>query len=610
MTLPRLAFYRRILAYYRRDTGRILLMVALILASTVIGVVLVWPMAWLVDSVLVPGPLPASNRIPFLPDSWAENRGWQIGLLAALLLGLRVLQEGVNAWRNLLNIDISHRGLLRVRCDLYQKLQILSMPFHRSQPQGDTIYRLSNDALGCQQILNVLIEVFVAACTLVVMLFVMLSRSVELTLIALAVVPPLIATNILFGKALSATSRDARRLDSDFTSTIQRAVATIGLTQAFSREMDEFRRFRVCSESSLDAWYTLHRQMAWYRICVGLVFGIGASAIFGYGGWQAYRDQCLGADPSGMTAGSLMMFATYLGMLYDPLCKLTGAGASVLGGVTGMERVFEVLDRDGAITDSPNAVSLPVAPRTLGLNNLSFAYEPTRPVLRNIHLSIPPGEMVAFVGNSGVGKSTILSLLSRFFDPSGGQVELDGNDIRSIKLADLRRHIAVVFQDNLVLPTTVAENIAYGRPEATLDEIRGAAQLAGAAEFIEMLPQGYQTHLSEGGQNLSGGQRQRIAIARALLTKAPIIALDEPTSALDPQHEAQITETLSRLKGQRTILLVSHRLSTVVHCDRILVMQEGRVVDSGAHDELLSRPGWYADMSRRQLAGHLLAQPA
>jgi len=299
-----------------------------------------------------------------------------------------------------------------------------------------------------------------------------------------------------------------------------------------------------------------------------------------------------------------MIFTAYLGMLWGPLCSLTGFLSNVQGGVAGAQRVFEVLDQSPDIADAPDAKPLPTRPRTLALDNVTFGYGDdalAKPVLRDVSVKIEPGQLVAFVGSSGGGKSTLLNLLPRFYDPSRGAITLDGVDVRDVRLADLRKHFALVLQESVILPASLAENIAYGRPGATFEQIRQAARLAGAAAFIEQLPDGYDTVVAEGGQNLSGGQRQRIAVARALLTEAPFVLLDEPTSALDPHHEAVVTESLAQLKGSRTAIVVSHRLSTVIACDQIFVVDGGRIVERGTHDELVALGGIYYEMARQQL---------
>jgi ABC-type multidrug transport system fused ATPase/permease subunit len=288
---------------------------------------------------------------------------------------------------------------------------------------------------------------------------------------------------------------------------------------------------------------------------------------------------------------------TYLGMLYDPLCKISGSGGSLQSGIASAQRVFEVLDAESTIKDAPDAIALPQMPRTLVLDNVAFHYKDGPNVLEGIDVEIKPGEMVAFVGSSGGGKTTLLNLLPRFYDPSQGAIRLDDIDVRQIKLHDLRKHIALVLQDSILLPTSIAENIGYGRPGATSEQIRHAAILAGADDFIRELPDGYDTMIIEGGQNLSGGQRQRVAIARALVTEAPIIILDEPTSALDPLHEQLLTSTLRSLKRHRTIIIVSHRVQTLTSCDQIFVLDSGRIAEHGPHRDLLAQQGHYAAMA-------------
>jgi len=288
----------------------------------------------------------------------------------------------------------------------------------------------------------------------------------------------------------------------------------------------------------------------------------------------------------------------YIRKLWDPLKWLTEFVAKVRVFEAAARRVFRVLDTQPSVTDVPGAKHLPLRPRTLRLDEVGFGYQDVQEVLRSVSVEIGPGQMVAFVGPSGTGKSTLLNLMLRFYDPTQGTLRLDGVDYRAVRTADLRRHMALVGQDSIMLPASVAENIAYGRAEAQRDEIARAAKMAGAASFIEELPAGYDSILAEGGQNLSGGQRQRIAIARALLTEAPFLILDEPTSALDPEHERRLVETLEGLRGERTIVLVTHRLESVLRCDQIYVMAAGTIVEHGTHEQLLARHGTYACMFR------------
>jgi subfamily B ATP-binding cassette protein MsbA len=584
--------YVRALRYFRPDLPRILALVAVLLASTLVGVLSAWPLAVLVDSVAAPGPRDdLAHRIVLAPLP-SSGVGLVAGL-AALVLSLRVAQELCGLARAVLAQGVAHAGLVRVRADLFERLATQSLAWHRAQPQGDALHRLSEDAAGCRALVDVTISIAVSVVLLGVMTTVMLSRHVGLTLLALSVAPLLLAVNLTFAKAFDARCRDAKERQSDLFTSVERSMSAIRLVQAFGREPEEARRFRGRAEGTARAWLALHREEARYALAVGLLFAAGGAAIVGYGGWLVQRRV--------MTPGDLTVFLAYLGMLYDPLCKLSGASASLQGGLAGVRRVFEVLDGVPAIRDAEGAIALPRAPRALALDGVSFAYRGGSPVLRDVDVVVPPGAMVAFVGASGVGKSTLLHLLPRFHDPSAGAVRLDGVDLRRARVADVRRHVALVLQEGLVLAASVAENIAYGRPSATPEDIRRAADLAGATAFIEALPDGFATRLGDAGHHLSGGQRQRIAIARALVTEAPILVLDEPTSALDAEHEHLVTRTLVSLRRLRTIVLVSHRVSTVAACDAIYVLHGGRVVERGTHAELLARRGPYHDLARRQL---------
>jgi subfamily B ATP-binding cassette protein MsbA len=592
--------YVRALSYFRFDIRLIGLLLLAIVLSTGIGLLMAWPMAILIDSVLATPTRPDFIHTLFLSPLPHSRLGQMIGLAIVGLL-LKFSQDLLSMVQTILSNKINYNGLMRVRCDLYRKLQALSLSYHRSQPQGDAIYRLSSDTFGCQTILGVIITTAVAVITLAVMSAVLATRNLNLTILALSIAPVLAFLNVTFARRLKQRSLECREVDAQFTTTVQRSMSCIGLVQAFGREADEFGRFQNTVNQTIQAWWRLNWQQMAYNLLVGTVFGVGGAIVFGYGGYLVYRDQFVNHAAGGMTVGDLVIFTSYLGMLWQPLCNLTGFSANLQGGAAGAQRVFEVLDLDPIIEDAPSAIALPLKPRALMLDRVSFGYDRSSLILRDVTATIEPGQIVAFVGSSGVGKSTLLNLLPRFYDPCDGAIRLDGIDAREVKVADLRKHVALVLQESVILPTTIAENIAYGFPAATRQRIELAAQMAGAASFVESLPNGYDTQISESGANLSGGQRQRIALARALLTEAPIVVLDEPTSALDPVHERLITEALRELRGQRTVIIVSHRLSTVVDCDQIFVMNNGQIVERGTHEQLLARQGLYFSIASAQL---------
>ena len=579
----------RSLRYFGDDSRSILILFGLTAASTLIGLLHAWPLAVLIDSLL---PRPASaDWIHRLFLGWLPDKSiFRITALAGMALILRLLQELVTTAQKLLQSRINYAGTLRVRCDLFRKLQAMHLDYHRSRPLGDTVFRLTSDTFGCQAILAVLIGTAFAMVRIVVILAILSSLSAALMFVTFLVVPPLVWANVRFGRSLEQKTLDSKEAESNFLTTVHRAITAVGLTQSFGREQDEFERFGSAARSCVRSWIGIDKEQVGYGLSIGTILGMSGALIMGYGSYLVIEQS--------LTPGDLMVFMTYLGMMYDPLCQLTGTTISLQSGSTSVKRIFEVLDRDTVVSDAPHARSLPVQPRTLTLNDIAFHYLPGKPVLTGVSIDVPPGTTIGFAGTSGAGKSTLLSLLPRFYDPTGGHIALDGHDVRKIRIKDLRKHIALALQDSVVLPTTIWENIAYGRPNATEAEIRKAAELAGASQFIEQLPEGYRTRLTEGGQNLSGGQKQRIAIARALLTEAPILALDEPTSAQDGHHEEVLRETLLNLKGRRTVIVVSHRISTLKDCDLICVLEDGRIKEAGSHYSLLKLKKLYYRLAR------------
>lgn len=576
------------------------MLVALIGVSVAVGLLEAWPLAILVDTVLTHEPRTGWLHHYFLALLPDDKPGQILGLV---FIGLTLQVVGYAAWmaRMMINAYLSAWGTTRVRASLFAKLQRLDLAYHQSRPLGDSLYRLTTDAFGPWGIVDIMIGTSVAAVTLTVMTTIMLSRNVGLTVAAFAVAPLILWSNWRFGLRIHQRALESKQIDADLTAHIQQAMARVPLSQAFRRESCEFHRFDEAVSRSVKAVLRLNWQEQLYPLARDTILSVGSAIILGYGGWLVYRDQFLAPVSDGMTVGALIVFMDYLRKLWDPLKWLAEFFSKIRTFEAAARRVFFVLDAPEAIKDKPNARALAPRPRSLAFDHVSFGYEPGRLVLSNVAATIAPGEMTAFVGPSGTGKSSLLKLMLRFHDPSSGAVRLDGVDVRDVRLADLRSHFAFVTQDNLMLPTTVAENIAYGRPAAARDEIEAAATLAGAADFVADLPKGYDTTLSEGGANLSGGQRQRVAIARALLSAAPFLVLDEPTSALDPQNEQMLIETLHRLKRRRTIVLVTHRLHSVVDCDRIFVMEAGRIVARGRHEQLLAQGGPYAALWRGEL---------
>jgi len=584
--------YRRVFEYFRRDWWRIAVSLSLVGLSTLLGLLWAFPLAILID--LQTGKKMDQWLYLWFYDRAPKDNGWQQLLyLTALAFVVRIGSEVLKAAQGVLNMRVGLAGVMRVRCDVFRKLQEMSLAYHRSQPQGDSIFRVASDTYGFESVLNVMTGVFINVLTLVFMVIIASGMNLRLTLISLAVVPLMLLVLRQYGRVLSRYSREARERDSTLQTILQRAMSSINLVQAFGRERDEYDRFDATVQNSLRSYYRLHWHEIMYWFCLGAVFAVGATVIFGYG---AHLIQT-----GALTIGSLAIFLDYVARLYDPLNKLSSSGSSLMTSMASVDRVFEVLDRDPIIKDVPNAIALPRLPRRLELDHVSFGYDPKSAILKDLCVTVEPGEMVAFVGSSGVGKTTLLNLFPRFYDPTAGCIKLDGIDIRNIQLKCLRAHIALVLQENMVLPTTIHENIAYGFPNARRNSIRRAAALAGAATFIERMPHRYHTQVMENGSNLSGGQRQRLGIARALLSRAPIIVLDEPTSALDPENEMHITRLLRSLKGARTIIMVSHRLSTVADCDRIFVMDHGRIVETGTHQQLIAQQGIYSKLARHQL---------
>jgi ATP-binding cassette subfamily B protein/subfamily B ATP-binding cassette protein MsbA len=486
-------------------------------------------------------------------------------------------------------VRIGLEALLKLRTELYAYLQSLSLKYHDAQRSSDSSFRVAYDSQAIQTMYNQgFTNIFGSVVTLVGTFVVMVGIDWQLTLLSLGVVPLIVGAIYFFAQRIRAQSTVIHERDSALLAHAQEGLSSVRMVHAFGREEWEVRQFQTQAHNSLQANLRLTLTNVNSALVINTLMVAGTAAMYYVGTLHVLAGT--------LSLGSLLVFSAYLLMLYQPLESLTYTAWAMEGAAAGAERCFEVLDRADDVVDAPCAEAITETAGALRFEHVNFGYAADQPILHDVDLEIAPNQIIGVVGGTGAGKSTLLSLVPRFYDPTAGSVKLDGRNVRALTKKSVRAQIGIVLQDTLLFSTTVRENIAYGRPDATEDEIREAAQRAQADEFITRLPDGYESTVGERGGHLSVGQRQRIGIARAFLKDAPILLLDEPTSALDPTTEAAIMDTIKELMRGRTTLIVTHRLATIHRVDRIVVLERGRVIEQGTGAELLSRGGAYATL--------------
>jgi len=513
-------------------------------------------------------------------------------------IGIQVANWIANTIRTYGIGRIGQSLLLRMRSDLFSHLQELSFSFYDKSDSGDLISRVTNDtdAIG-EAFTSGLIQVVSDILNLLMIVIVMFSINVQLSLASMIVVPLMILAAVLFNSKFRAAYQMQRTKISSVTSKLQESISGIREIQSFTREGDFIEEFKRTNLENLQANLQATKVWGLFFPTIQLIEAAGMGVVILYGGWLAFNGML---GPIEDAIGTLITFIMYVRMFFGPIFDLTNFYNTIQSALAAAERIFEILDVEPEIRDCEDAVEMPPINGEIEFRNVTFEYKPGKPVLRNISFHIKPKETIALVGPTGAGKSTIIKLICRFYEPKSGQILIDGYDISKVKMKSLRRQIGIVPQETFLFSGTVMDNIRYGRIDASDEEVIAAAKIVGAHEFIERLPRGYETRIGEGGAGLSVGQKQLIAFARALIRNPAILIMDEATSSIDPYTDLLIRKAMRALLKDRTSIIIAHRLSTVKDADRILVIDDGRIVEEGTHEELIEKGGLYSHLYEMQ----------
>jgi ATP-binding cassette, subfamily B, bacterial len=558
--------------------------VSMIGVGSLVALIAPWPLAIVLDSVLGNKPLPA------ILGSLFNGSSRNLVLIFAVVFAVVVaaLQHGASVAENYINTKLEQQLILDFRSDLFRHTQRLSLAFHDTISRGTLMYKLNNEADATGTIVVAVPALIQALITVVLMVFVSVRIDPVLTLVALGVVPFIYYSAGYYTKRIEPRLITVRNLEGQSLSIVYEAMAMLRVVISFGREGHEYRRFRNQGEAAVRARVGLTVRQTLFSLGVGMITAVGSALVLGLGAHHVLQHR--------LTAGELMVMLGYIAAIYSPLEQISQSLSTLQQHFIAFRYALDLLEEEPEIEDAPGAIDVGRAKGQISFRNVDFAYAGRDQTLSGISFDVAAGQRVALVGPTGAGKTTIVSLMLRFYDPSRGQILLDGVDLRHIRVYALRDQIALVLQEPLLFSGTIFDNILYGRLDAGEEDVYAAARAANAHDFIEKLPQGYSTTLGERGAQLSGGERQRICVARAFLKDAPILVLDEPTSSIDSKTEAVILDALDRLMEGRTSFMIAHRLSTIHEADVILVLDKGCIVQRGTHEELRESDGMYRQL--------------
>jgi len=586
-------YFPRVLHYLRPYRRAAWLAVFLVFLGAGFSLLTPWPLQILIDNVFDRKPFP--RALGFFLNPIADHRLLLLVLVTSASLLITLLQNAITVLSEYVMTKIDQSMVLDFRSDLMLHAQRLSLAFHDQRRTGKIIFAINQLGGDIARLLTIVPRLAESVLTLVGMFWIVLIMDAQIAVVALGVVPFLYYSVSRYMNRVQPQLREVQGLEAESLSIVHEIISMLRVVVAFGREKHEYLRFRAQGEVTVDKRVKLTVRQTMFSLGINTITAAGTAIVLGFGGWHVVQGD--------LTAGRLLVVIAYIAAVYKPLETISTTIGSMQEIFVALDTSFGLLDTPVEIKDTAHAKPIARCEGWVRFENVNFAYEDRRQTLADVSVEAKPGQVIGIVGPTGAGKTTLVNLLPRFYEPQSGRILLDGHDIRDLTLASLRDQFSIVLQEPLLFSGTIAENIRYGRLDATDDEIIEAAEAANAHDFVMRLPHKYETALGERGAMLSGGERQRISVARAFLRNSPILILDEPTSSIDTKTEAVILDALERLMLGRTTFMIAHRLSTVRNADLLVVLQEGRVVEQGTHEQLSSRRGVYQQLYEMQTNG-------